>query len=196
MSDSVLLPTVITIALMIAFVIVQEVLRKDAASRTMQSTEQDKGTTRLIGAAVAVSWTGVLLAAILDHLRIGLIEPYIVLNIIGALLMAAGIAIRIAAARTLGRYYTRTLRIGNDQHVITSGLYKRIRHPGYLGDILLFVAAGISMSNVLLLVFNAAIMIPIYIHRMNIEEELLSQTLGREYRTYMIGTKRIIPYIY
>ena len=43
---------------------------------------------------------------------------------IGVGIMTLGLAHRLAAARVLGSYYTRTLRTDGDQPVVTSGPYR------------------------------------------------------------------------
>ena len=48
----------------------------------------------------------------------------------GLALEATGLALRAWSMRTLGTSYTRTLRTEGEQHVVDSGPYRLIRHPG------------------------------------------------------------------
>lgn len=43
----------------------------------------------------------------------------------------SGLALRVWSMRTLGAFYTRTLRTAQNQHVVDTGPYRMIRHPGY-----------------------------------------------------------------
>ena len=49
---------------------------------------------------------------------------------VGISLMVGRMALRFWAARVLGRFDTRTLRIAGEQPVIDHGPYKVLRHPG------------------------------------------------------------------
>ena len=56
----------------------------------------------------------------------------------GVVLQLTGIGIRAWSMRTLGRAYTRTLRTEGGQPVIDDGPYRLVRHPGYLGSLLIW----------------------------------------------------------
>ncbi len=196
MSASAVVPSAAALAIVLAFVVVQEALRADAASRTLRESAHDRGTTRLIGVSFVVCCAGLLAAAPLNQFEIGTIEPRVALNIAGLALMLGGLAVRVAAARALGRFYTRTLRTSRDQRVVSSGPYRRIRHPGYLGDIVLFLAAGVAVSNLVAIALVAASTVPAYLRRIAVEERMLKETLGREWDDYAARTKRLIPFIY
>jgi len=64
--------------------------------------------------------------------------------VLGPLVMLAAIGLRMWAAMTLGRFYTRTLRTAPDQIVVRDGPYRFVRHPGYLGTLLMWTAFGLS----------------------------------------------------
>lgn len=61
---------------------------------------------------------------------------------IGIAVMLSGIALRVWAAQTLGRFYARTLLVSDSQHVVQNGPHTHARHPADLGVILLWVGAG------------------------------------------------------
>jgi len=49
----------------------------------------------------------------------------------------------------LGRFFTRTLRVTGEQRVVSDGPYRVVRHPGYLGDILMWTGAALTTLTVL-----------------------------------------------
>lgn len=49
-------------------------------------------------------------------------EPGTLFNIIGLLLMGGGITVRTVAARTLGRFYSRTLLLREEHRVVSEGM--------------------------------------------------------------------------
>jgi protein-S-isoprenylcysteine O-methyltransferase Ste14 len=77
-----------------------------------------------------------------------------------------------------------------------SGFYKHLRHPSYTGALLSFAGLGLSMNNWLSLIL---IFIPVlfaFIHRMNIEEKVLTGQFGKQYSDYIGKTNRIVPFVY
>jgi protein-S-isoprenylcysteine O-methyltransferase Ste14 len=183
-------------AFMIAFLVMQRVLRRDGSSGRSPRQQSDRGTRWLIGAAFGVSWLALFLSIPAAHYRLGLIHPSFVFASAGFALMCAGFFLRAIAARTLGRFYTGTLRVAEAQVVVCKGLYRTIRHPGYLGTMLFFIASGLAVSNYLALLAIAASIIPAYLRRITVEEQMLLRTMGEAYETYMKKTKRLLPFIF
>jgi protein-S-isoprenylcysteine O-methyltransferase Ste14 len=75
-------------------------------------------------------------------------------------------------------------------------LYKFIRHPGYLGQLIIFIGISTSMSNWLSIL---AMMIPVtvgYLYRISVEERFMIEQMGEDYLNYQKRTKRLIPMIY
>jgi protein-S-isoprenylcysteine O-methyltransferase Ste14 len=114
----------------------------------------------------------------------------------GIALMCSGVALRIWSIRTLGRYFTFVVMTSTDQPVITSGPYRFVRHPGYLGVMLVLVGIGISYGNLLSLA--ALVLIPAvgFVYRIQVEEAALSATLGSAYTTYALRRKRLVPFLW
>lgn len=55
-----------------------------------------------------------------------------------------GFTLRVCAIQTLGKFYTRTLRVTKSYNVVQEGLYKKVRRPGYPDVILVSVGAGLA----------------------------------------------------
>ena len=75
------------------------------------------------------------------------------------------------------------------------GLYKHVRHPLYLGEILRnfgIVSVFSSGYGILLVVIGTAFLLL----RIRLEENMLVEAFGRDYEDYKRKTKRLIPYIY
>jgi protein-S-isoprenylcysteine O-methyltransferase Ste14 len=116
--------------------------------------------------------------------------------VIGAVFVVAGLIIRITSIFTLKQHFTYTVTEIENHVLIETGLYKRIRHPGYLGQILIFLGTSISLSNWLSMVF---MMIPVllgYINRIRVEEKFMLKQLGQKYVDYQKRTKKLIPAVY
>lgn len=114
---------------------------------------------------------------------------------IGVALVAAGGALRIAPVFTLGKRFSGLVAIQPDHALVTTGLYRFIRNPSYLG--LLIFCAGWALA------FRAGVgllltagFIPPLIARMHAEEALLGKQFGAEYAAYRARTWRLIPGLY
>jgi len=126
--------------------------------------------------------------------KISLFFPY--LSLFGFAVMIIGLAIRLFAIRTLAEQFTYTVRIINNHKLITSGFYKYIRHPSYLGQSLIFLGSGIAFSNwgSILFLFLPNFIAALY--RISIEEKVLIEYFSVEYQDYIKRTKLLIPWIY
>jgi protein-S-isoprenylcysteine O-methyltransferase len=100
------------------------------------------------------------------------------------------------ANRTLGAFYTRTLKVLDDQSVVQNGPYRFIRHPGYLGTILMWVGAGLAVVNWIVTLCVLLILCIAYYYRIRTEEAMLLEQLGQPYADYQAHTWRLLPYIY
>jgi protein-S-isoprenylcysteine O-methyltransferase Ste14 len=111
-------------------------------------------------------------------------------------LVVIGLMIRIHSIRTLNQYFTYSVAKVENHKIIETGLYKFIRHPGYLGQLIIFIGLSTSLSNWLSVL---VMMIPVtlgYLHRIKVEEGFMLEQLGEAYLNYQERTKRLIPMIY
>jgi protein-S-isoprenylcysteine O-methyltransferase Ste14 len=169
------------------------VLNRLLRSGTYGKNDQDKGSTRIIWITIGIANTlgilsSVFLKAPLSHLSI--------IQYSGLLLIIAGLIIRFIAIFSLGRFFTVDVTILDHHKLKTDGLYRLIRHPSYLGSLISFLGFGISLNNWISLII---IFIPVTIamlHRIKIEEQLLTKQFGTEYSDYIKKTFRLIPWIY
>lgn len=125
-----------------------------------------------------------------------------VFAVAGLLLLLTGGLIRMKARLELKKKAgfgsltgTAKLKIVKDHQLVKDGLYKHIRHPIYLGEILRNLGFVVIFSSVygILIVLLASI----FLHfRIEIEEKMLVDIFGDEYKTYRRNTKRILPFIY
>ena len=96
--------------------------------------------------------------------------------------------------RTLAQNYSYTVEIQEGQNLITTGPYKRIRHPIYASAIFFLAALVVISDNWLFLVVLVLIIPGLYI-RMKKEELVMMKTFGESYLVYMKQTGRIFPKI-
>ena len=177
------------------FFVVERLLRKGDAARSIEEGQADRGSTRAIGATFGIALLALLVAPLLNWLKVGQMRnkrlPW---GGIGA--MVAGLMLRIWALRVLGAFYTRTLKTSGEQRLIEDGPYRLIRNPGYLGDLLFWPGAGFAVANWGVL---AAILFPMvwaYRKRIQAEEAMLAEAFPEEFKGYVSRTWRLIPFVY
>lgn len=84
--------------------------------------------------------------------------------------------------------------VTKNMDLVTSGIYKFIRHPMYLSVLLVGISFVIADPKPLILLVWMILLINLHL-KMDIEEINLIKTFP-EYKEYRNSTKRLIPFIY
>lgn len=117
-------------------------------------------------------------------------------SILGIAIYLAGMIIRWLSILQLKDAFTVDVAVSKGQQLKKDGFYRTVRHPSYLGILLIIIGLGIGMNNIISFLITV---VPVFIalsYRINVEEKLLNEFFGNEYREYSLLTKRIIPWIY
>ena len=124
-------------------------------------------------------------------------QPWFTLtSYLGLFLYTIGISFRYIGTLTLGKYFTRNVEIENNHQLISTGLYKYLRHPLYLGLFLLGISTSLVYGNYLAIIISVLMMGGTLNHRMNLEEQAMEKILGKEYLIWKKQRYRFFPYIY
>ena len=172
-----------------------EIFRQIKQSRQKQGqTNVDKGSLLLIYAAIFIGYGIGIPFAFLTFGRITWGEPYPA--ILGLAVIVVGASIRFIAMRTLSRHFTYAVSIQEQHELIEQGLYRSIRHPAYLGELMVFLGIGLAFANwISLLVLLVCPFIAFHI-RMNVEEKVLLDHFAARYTEYRKRTWRLVPWLY
>ena len=115
---------------------------------------------------------------------------------IGTSVTLAGVSLRSWSVWTLGRHFRREVTIEPEQHVITTGPYRWVRHPAYAGNLLTYGGLGLTVggwvSAAVVLITAFAGLIP----RIRLEERTLEGAFGSAYVDYERATARLIPHLW
>lgn len=123
-------------------------------------------------------------------------EPINVIDYILFSLSILGTAIRFRAYYDLGPFFTFDLGIIKDHKLITTGIYKYLRHPGNAGSLLITIPLWIFTSvNIYFTVIMVSYTIYIFWNKIKYEEIMMDFSFN-EYKNYSKVTKRFIPYIF
>ncbi len=144
--------------------------------------------------ALTPLWLGQLVVAGLDVGRYHWSDGVpLALQVIAMLAMAAGIAV-LVWAESVNRFFSSVVRIQTDRghHVITSGPYRYIRHPGYAASLFIFAGGGLALGSWLAALIGVLIFLPI-LRRIVVEDRLLHEQL-EGYAAYAERVRyRIVP---
>jgi len=116
------------------------------------------------------------------------------LRYVGVALFAAGAGVQLAAVRTLGRQYSVHVTLQNEHKLVQDGVYKAIRHPMYLGLMMIF--AGVPLVFRSWLVFPVFLLFSLFVAwRIHNEEKLLREEFAAEFESYRRRTKLLVPHL-
>lgn len=116
----------------------------------------------------------------------------------GLVVEATGLVLRAWSMRTLGRSYSRTLRVVEDddeQIVVDTGPYRMIRHPGYLGSLLTWGGFALTSRRAPVVALIVGLLGAAYGRRIAAEEQFLRRDLPG-YTTYSERTKKLVPFVW
>ncbi|MBV9350259.1 MAG: isoprenylcysteine carboxylmethyltransferase family protein [Mycobacterium sp.] len=172
------------------FFALEALTRKPGAASSLAASPDDRGTTRMIVTAYVVA-----AEAPLALRRVPLHQLPQLAGPVGMALQASGLALRTWSMRTLGTSYTRTLRTDDQQHVVDTGPYRFVRHPGYAGSLLTWTGFALASRSIPVVLLVAALLGRAYRQRIVTEENLLKRELPG-YSEYIHRTKRIVPFVW
>lgn len=112
---------------------------------------------------------------------------------VGVLLLVAATVGRAWAVRTLGRWFTTTVRTDADQPVIQDGPYRWVRHPSYTAMLLALSGVGLVLGNWVTVVSFLVLPLLGLVLRIRVEERALLGRLGDAYAQYARGRRRLVP---
>jgi protein-S-isoprenylcysteine O-methyltransferase Ste14 len=138
-------------------------------------------------ALLALFWT-----SLAEHAARGAVVPAS-LAAAGALVMAAGVALRLSAVRALGRFFVSPPRVLPGQPLVTGGPFRSMRHPSETGLLVLSFGACVLLGSLAGLVLWTLAVAPLAAVRVSKEEALLARAFGSEWREYVDETPALLP---
>lgn len=103
--------------------------------------------------------------------------------------------LQVLAYKTLGKNYAQDIVIMKEHQLVTNGLYKFIRHPQYLSQMLSDLGAGIALLSYLVFPVALIFEIPLFIARAIEEDKLLKKHFGEKFLRYKDKSGFMIPFI-
>ena len=111
---------------------------------------------------------------------------------VGLGLAVAGAVLCIYSRFLLGRNWSATVQLKQDQELIQAGPYGTIRHPIYTGFLLLFLGNAVMVGDWRGLLAVAIVFVSFW-RKLRLEEKWLGEHFGAAYQEYRSHTKALIP---
>jgi protein-S-isoprenylcysteine O-methyltransferase Ste14 len=161
--------------------------------KTKAASSGDKGSLWLLYGLITLGYT---LSFAIGATKMGRMSSWNTYFMVGMGLFMVGLIIRIHSMLTLKQYFTYSVAKVDHQKIIETGLYKYIRHPGYLGQWIIFLGISLALSNWLSVLVMMIPVIAGYIYRIRVAEKFMADQLGIDYLNYKSRSKMIIPFVY
>ncbi|MGC1374721.1 MAG: protein-S-isoprenylcysteine O-methyltransferase [Anaerolineales bacterium] len=112
---------------------------------------------------------------------------------LGVFLLACSVLVFARAHIDLKSNWSPTLEIHKDHALVTTGIYRYVRHPMYTSLWLWAIAQILLMQNGLAGPLNLIFFALFYFLRVPAEEKMMLDTFGDQYREYMKKVGGVIP---
>ncbi|MFX0113524.1 MAG: isoprenylcysteine carboxylmethyltransferase family protein [Candidatus Hodarchaeota archaeon] len=119
-----------------------------------------------------------------------------ILRVLGAIVTLLSLLLLLVAAMTLKANWSPVEGTYDDHQLITTGIYRLIRHPLYVALLCFTIGMSLIAADLVILVLLILPHTWLILRRIPMEESLLIDKFGDDYRDYMNRTKRLIPFIY
>jgi protein-S-isoprenylcysteine O-methyltransferase Ste14 len=130
-----------------------------------------------------------------DRRGIGVLTDNQMVRWVGLVLFAAGMGLVYWSGIALGRLYSAEVTIQQGHHLVTRGPYRHVRHPRYLGAVLLGPGLSLTFRSWIGLIASFAF-VGFILLRIRDEEALMHAEFGQEWEEYCQRTWRLIPLVY
>ncbi len=188
--------------ILILLYMIQTEIRYGQRARAMHAGSADRKSTLALSLCALVPVFGFVLAMkasfasttnLPQWFRGAMLPGEPVTGWIGVIVGATGIALRLWAVLTLRERYTRTLLMQEEHTIERGGPYRWLRHPGYLGSLMVLNGIALASGNWITLLASLIATLGAYTYRIKVEDEMLLAAFGEPYSKYRREVGGLIP---
>jgi protein-S-isoprenylcysteine O-methyltransferase Ste14 len=115
---------------------------------------------------------------------------------VGVIVAASGLWLFRQSHIELGKNWSISLDLREGHQLVTSGLYRYVRHPMYTSIFLYALGQVLVVPNWIVGPANLVAFFVLFAVRVQPEERMMADKFGDQYRNYLVRTKRLIPGIW
>jgi protein-S-isoprenylcysteine O-methyltransferase Ste14 len=115
------------------------------------------------------------------------------LQVVGVILLAAGLGFAVWARIYLGRNWGMPMTRKDEPELVMSGPYRFVRHPIYSG--LLLAILGTALATNIYWLIALSVMGLYFVYSARVEERLMTSAFPAAYPSYRAKTKMLIPFL-
>ncbi len=182
---------------LVAHKVVWEALKRRGAGGSAAGASGDRRAPSALARALTFVKTGILLGLVVQ-----VVSPEVwpivaharLLRVVGVATYTLGLAVAILGRAQLGSSWSdiEAPQVRHNHGVVSHGVYRYIRHPIYVGDLLLILGFELALNS--WCVLGVLLLAPFVLQRALREERMLSSALPA-YKEYCARTKRFVPFV-
>ena len=184
------------VMMVIGWYVIRYPFERRARRQRVERTRRGRAET--LRMAISFSGLGILpgLAVFASVPRFAAYAPSILQIALGLVALVGALILFRKTHKALGKMWSVSLDIRKEHRLVTSGIYKRLRHPMYSAFWTMALAQALLVPN---LVGGLAGLVgfgTLFFARIGPEERMMEETFGEEYRAYRMRTARVLPGIF
>jgi protein-S-isoprenylcysteine O-methyltransferase Ste14 len=178
---------------LVAHKVVWELLKRSATSATAGKGPRPSLFLGFVKSVKICILVGIIVQSLSPEILPISAEPFAI-RLVGVIIFTSGLLVAVLSRIHLGNNWSdiEAGQVLSEHAVVNKGVYAYVRHPIYVGDLLLLLGLELSLNS--WLVLGVAVLAPIVLWKAVREERMLVNELPG-YRVYCSQTKRFIPFI-
>lgn len=162
---------------------------------SVDQTEHELPALRIIRPVLGLVFYGALADWLIPGSRLpwATMELPLAVRGLGGILSLAGVGLVVWSFETLGSHYRGGVGLWEDHRLVTTGPYRRVRHPIYAGFVLLMAGILLLSANWVMGISGLALTVSIPALRVSVEERQLEERFGDRWRSYASRTGAFWP---
>lgn len=113
---------------------------------------------------------------------------------IGLALFVVSVVVRLTAIRALGQFWSLHLEIRDEHPLVTTGIYRYMRHPAYSAIMLEIISIPLVGNAYVTLVVALCLYAPLLLVRWVREEQEMVRKFGQQYEQYRKEVPAFFPW--
>jgi protein-S-isoprenylcysteine O-methyltransferase Ste14 len=127
--------------------------------------------------------------------KVSSLDLYPIFQVVALGFYGVGLSLRYQGSMVLGENFTRHVAVSSSMKLVSTGPYRYLRHPLYLGLFLITISFPIYVGNVFAILVGLPLLVIGFSWRMNVEELALTK-IHPQYAQWLKQRYRFIPFIY